>query len=72
MCEAKQVETLGMNDEYDVQSHLSADFMSKESAAKYRRTAAKLDCVALDNPLIAFASKEVSRSISIPRQGEVV
>ena len=41
MREAKEVETPGMTDEYDVQSLLNADFMSKECAAKYRRTAAK-------------------------------
>ena len=70
MREAKEVETPGMTDEYDVQSLLNADLMSKESAAKYRRTAAKLNYLALDNPLIAFASKEASRSMSSPRQGE--
>ena len=69
-CEAKEVETPGMTDEYDVQSFLSADLMSKESAAMYRRTAAKLNYLALDNSLIAFASKEGSRSTSSPRQGE--
>ena len=62
MCEAKEAETPGMTEEYDVQSFLNADLMSKESAAKYRRTAAKLNYLALDNPLIAFASKEASRS----------
>ena len=49
---------------------LNADLMSKESAAKYRRTAAKLNYLALDNPLIAFASEEASRSMSAPRQGK--
>ena len=61
-----------MTDEYDVQSVSNADFMSKESAAKFRRTAAKLNYLALDNPLIAFASKEASRSMSSPRQREEV
>ena len=70
--EAKEVETPGMTEEYDVQSFLNADLMSKESAAKYRRTAAKLNYLALDNPLVAFASKEASRSVSAPRQGEEV
>ena len=70
MCEAKEVETPGMTDECDVQSFLNVDFMSKESAAKYRRTAAKLNYLALDNPLIAVASKEASRSMSSPREGE--
>ena len=59
MCEAKEVETPCMTDEYDVPSFLNADLISKESAAKYRRTAAKLNYLALDNPLIAFASKKL-------------
>ena len=72
MREAQEVETPGMTDEYEVQSLLNADLMSKESAAKYRRTAAKLNHLALDHPLIAFASKEACRSMSSPRQGEEV
>ena len=56
LCEAKEVETPGMTDEYNVQSFLTADLMGKESAAKYRRSAAKLNYLALDNPWIAFAS----------------
>ena len=70
--EAKEVETPGMTEEYDVQSFLNADLTSKESAAKYRRTAAKLNYLALDSPLIAFSSQEASRSMSLPRQGEEV
>ena len=66
------VETPGMTEEYDVQSFPNADLMSKESAAKCRRTAAKLTYLAIDNPLIAFVSKEASRSMSSPRQGEEV
>ena len=72
MREAKEVETPGMTDEYEVQSLLNADLMSKESAAKYRRTVAKLNYLALDNPLIAFESKEAFSSMSSPRQGEEV
>ena len=72
MSEAKEVETPGMTEEYNVQSFLNADLMSKESAAKNRRTAATLNYLALDNPLIAFASEEASRSMSAPRQGEEV
>ena len=48
------------------------NFMSKEFAAKHRKTAAKLNYLALDNPLTAFASEEASRSMSSPRQGEEV
>ena len=56
--------------EYDVSR--IAEFMSKEEAAKYRRTAAKLNYLSLDNPMIAFASKEASRSMSSPKQGEEI
>ena len=72
VCESKEADTPGMTDEYDVQSFLNADFMSKEFAAKYRRTAAKLNYLALDNPMIAFAYKEASRTMSSPKQGEEV
>ena len=72
MREAKEVETRGMTDEYDAQSFLNADLMSKESAAKYPRTAAKPNYLALGNPWITFASKAASRSVSSPRQGEEV
>ena len=59
-----------MIDEYDVSSHEIAEFMSKEEAARYRRTAAKLNYLSLDNPMTAFASKEASRSMSSSKQGE--
>ena len=62
--------TPGTNDEYDVQSYLNADLVRKETAEMYRRTPAKLNYLALDNPLIAFASKEASRKMTSPRQGE--
>ena len=42
LCEVKEIETLRITDDYDVQGFLNADLMSKESAAKFRRTAAKL------------------------------
>ena len=64
------LETPGMIDEYDVSSHENAEFMSKEEAAKYRRTAAKLNYLPLDNPMNACASNEASRSMSSPKQGE--
>ena len=37
-----------MVDEYFAINHLNAEFMSKEKAAKYRRTAAQLDYLSLD------------------------
>ena len=57
-----------MIDGYDVSSHEIAEFMSKEEAAKYRRTAAKLNYLSFDNPMIAFASKKASRSMSSPNK----
>ena len=64
MCEAKEVGTLGMTDEYDVQSFLNADLMSKESAAKYQRTAAKPNHVALEKLLIgrSFQVHELTKT----------
>ena len=49
-----------------------AFFMSKEFAARCRRTAAKLNNFALDHPMIAFASKEASWSTSSLTEGEKV
>ena len=63
MSTSNGLETLGMIDEYDVSSHEIAEFMSKEEAAKCRRSAAKLNYLSPDNPMIAFASKEASRSM---------
>ena len=72
MSESEKAETPGMTDEYDLQSYPNADFMSKEFAAKCRRTAAKLNNFALDHPMIAFASKEASWSTSSLTEGEKV
>ena len=58
------LETPGMIGEYDVSSHEIAQFMSKEEAEKYQRTAAKLNYLSLDYPMIAFASKVASWSMS--------
>ena len=66
------LETPGLIVECDVSSHEIAEFMSKEEAAKCRRTAAKLNYLSLDNPMIAFASKEASRSMSSHKQGEEI
>ena len=60
MSTSSGLESPGMIDEYDVSSHDIAEFMSKEEAAKYRITAAKLNYLSLDNPMIAFASNEAS------------
>ena len=57
MSTSNGLETSGMIDEYDVSSHEIAEFMSKEEAAKYRRTAAKLNYLPLNNHMIAFCVK---------------
>ena len=38
--------------------------------ARYRRSAAKLNYLALDNPCIAFASKDLSRKMSDPEPSD--
>ena len=53
-------------------TYLTSFFHSAVIQTKKERTAAKLKYSALDNPLIAVASKEASRSMSSPRQGEKV
>ena len=58
-CKASEVETPGVTDEYDVHSCLNADFMRKEPAARYRRTAAQLNYMTLDSPLVALATKRL-------------
>ena len=72
MSTSNGLETLGMIDKYDVSSHEIAEFMSKEEAAKCRRTAAKLNYLSPGNPMIAFASKEASRSMWSRKQGEEI
>ena len=46
--------------------------LQKEEAAKYPRTAANLNYLPLDNPMIAFVSKEASRSMNSPKQREEI
>ena len=40
--------------------------MHAKDSARYRSAAAKLNYISLDNPQIAFASKEASRVMSAP------
>ena len=44
--------------------------MGEVDAKRYRRTAAKLNYASLDDPRIAFASKEASRVMSRPKEGD--
>ena len=74
MCEAKEVEMPGMTEVYDVQIFLNADLMSKESAAKYRRTAAKLNYLALWQALDCVRVKrsfQVFERTKIRRRSEI-
>ena len=63
-----EVDTPGVMDEYDVNSHLIEEFMSNEEAAKYRGPAAKPSYTSLENPMIASAYQEASTSMSSPEQ----
>ena len=64
LANGKGVETPGTVDDCEEESE---ELMGKEAAAFYRRTAARLNYASLDNPCIAFAAKEASRTMSAPR-----
>lgn len=70
MTEARSVDTPGVKETDNHEDNYSDEPMSKEDGALYRKTAAKLNYVSLDNPRIAFAAKEASRSMSNPKKGE--
>ena len=72
MTESREVETPGVAEEVTAIGLEDAALMDPEQAAKYRRTAAKLNYASLDNPTIAFAAKEASRTMSAPRMGDDV
>ena len=57
MSTCKGLETPGMIHEYDVSSHEIAEIMSKEEAAKYRSTAAKLNYLSLSRKVPKYCSK---------------
>ena len=51
MSTSNSLETPGLIDDYEVSSHEIAEVTSKEAAARYRRTVAKLNYHSLDNPM---------------------
>jgi len=61
--DAKAVETPGQKEEVDIDE----EYMTTADGARFRSAAAKLNYLSLDNPRIAYASKEVSRTMSNPR-----
>jgi hypothetical protein len=71
MTEAKGLETPGVTDAHE-ESSMEENLMKNELAARYRSAAAKLNYASLDNPRIAFAAKEVSRTMAKPLQGDEV
>ena len=62
---SKPVETPGVKTE----EATSGELMGPVDAAKYRRNAAKINDLALDRADLAYASKELSRSMSNTIQG---
>ena len=46
--------------------------MNESDAGRYRRAAAQINYLSLDNPYIAFAAKELSRKMSRPEVGDEV
>ncbi len=71
LSDGKGVDTAGMKDmeeSADIENEVGD--MEAEGAARYRSAAAKLNYVSLDNPRVAFASKEVSRTMAGPKRGD--
>ena len=69
MSEAHALDTPGLL-EAEIGGEDWEEPMEREEAAKYRRTAAKLNYVSLDHPQIAFAAKEASRTMANPKKGD--
>ena len=69
MMNSKAVETPGVIEDGDLESD---EPLGKEESALYRRTVARLNYASLDNPFIAFATKEASRTMSAPSVGDKV
>ena len=46
--------------------------MNDRDAGRYRRAAAQINYLSLDNPFIAFAAKELSRRMARPEEGDEV
>jgi hypothetical protein len=73
LSESRSVYTPGVKDpENNIDPWVDGIPMEGEMAARYRSAAAKLNYVSLDNPCIAFASKEVSRTMAKPLIGDEV
>ena len=67
MQECKGVGTPGIKEEAETVKN-DEIIQDKKRVAKYRRGAAQLNYLALDNPKIAYASKEVSRLMANPTE----
>ena len=67
--EANTIETPGVVEKEDPSANAD-DHMTPEKAKQYRSSAAKLNYISLDHPKVAFACKEVSRTMSNPYVGD--
>ena len=70
LLDAKSVVSPGTNDE-ETDTKEGAR-MDKQDSNSYRRAAARLNYLSLDRPDISFASKEASRHMANPREGNEV
>ena len=64
---SSSVKTPGVKEEKDIIGN-EIVIEDKKRVARYRRAAAKVNYMALDNPKIGFASKEISRGMSKPTE----
>ena len=69
LMDSRGVGTPGTNEE---KGEEEGELMDPERARVYRRAAARLNYLSLDRPDIAFASKEASRHMANPREGNEV
>jgi hypothetical protein len=69
MTDCSPVSTPGVKDRGD---HTSYEPLSRDMAGKFKRAAATLNYLSLDRPDICFSSKELSRKMTDPDEGDIV
>ena len=72
MMDSRPVSSPGVAEEKTVEEDINGNELGKEMATKYRRAAARMNYMALDRPDISFTSKELSRSMAKPMEGDLV
>jgi len=72
MEDSKPVSSPGVAEEKTVEGDEQEKELPKEMATKFRRAAARMNYIALDRPDMSFTSKELSRSMSKPLEGDII